>query len=286
MIKADNNTSSRQITIYPEATALTIAGSDPSGGAGLQADLKTFQQLGVYGMSAVTLVTVQNTKGVRQVEVLDPALTRAQIAAVLEDIPPKAIKTGALGTAEMVRTVSGTLAGLNQPIVVDPVLVSKHGDTLANDEVVEAYQTSLLKHATIVTPNRFEAEKLTGIQLVDPPSTAEAIARLQEFGAEFVLLKLGEQDGQSKHIFGDGQQNTELSCARLGTASNHGSGCVLSAVITSLLALGATRDDLLAVMDLAIVRTLDGIAANTSLGSGIHPVDVRAVVVDPGEWND
>ena len=161
--------------IFPRAVALTIAGSDPSGGAGLQADLKTFQQLGVYGMTAVTLITVQNTQSLQRIEVLSPEMVVAQLDAVLVDIPPRAIKTGALGNAAVVQAVGERLQGVDGPLVVDPVLVSKHGQLLAGDDVMEAYRKYLLPQALLVTPNRFEAERLTGLKLDSPQRVAEAI---------------------------------------------------------------------------------------------------------------
>ena len=139
------------LRITPSATALTIAGSDPSGGAGLQADLKTFQQLGVYGMSVVTLLTVQNTQAVTRVHVLPNDLILEQLLAVLSDIPPRAIKIGAIGNPDVVHTISEVLGDVSCPIVVDPVLVSKHGHLLADDDVVHAYRTKLLSHAFLVT---------------------------------------------------------------------------------------------------------------------------------------
>lgn len=207
--------------LFPHAVALTIAGSDPSGGAGLQADLKTFQQLGVFGMSAVTLLTVQNTQAVTQVQTLSPQWVVDQIRAVVTDIPPSAIKVGALGTAAMVRAVAEELSGLcgshGVPLIVDPVLVSKHGHALVDPNesesaVVNAYREHLLPLATMVTPNRFEALKLGGpagstlrpeaIGAADFQTWAAAILRL---GPRAVLLKAGGVDGHSLHIFGQSQ---------------------------------------------------------------------------------
>src|SRR5450432_3717720 len=141
--------------------ALTIAGSDPSGGAGIQADLKTFHQFGVYGEAVITLLTVQNTVRVSRVEVMAPALVLEQLAAVLEDIPPAAAKTGALGSAEMVSAVARAAGGFGFPLVVDPVMVSKHGLALLPDSAVCAIREKLLPHAALVTPNVPEAEALT-----------------------------------------------------------------------------------------------------------------------------
>ena len=258
-----------------EAVALTIAGSDPSGGAGLQADLKVFQQLGVYGMSVVTLITVQNTQRVSRVEVLTTDLVRDQLEAVLEDIPPRAIKTGALGQAEVVRAVGQRLADRPCPLVVDPVLVSKHGHALASDDVARACIEHLLPHAWLVTPNRFEAERLTGIALDSPMSIDRAIAQLRSYGAQHVLLKLGEVNGRSMHILSLAGENCELTAPRCEDGNTHGSGCVLAAVITACIALG--EGDLRAAAEVAIERTLNTVRSRSKLGKGVHPVDVRGL---------
>ncbi len=269
------------IQFSPNATALTIAGSDPSGGAGLQADLKTFQQLGVYGMSVITLLTVQNTQAVTHVEVLPASLIRDQLNAVLTDIPPRAIKTGALGSADVVRTVSENLKDVSCPVVVDPVLVSKHGHVLVTDDVVEAYRTHLLPLAFMVTPNRFEAERLTGITLSDEHSVAMAIKRLQHFGARNVLIKLGEVSGRSHHWMngenpGSRPEEARLfESVRMPTNNTHGTGCILAATITAKLALGETRPHELAAF--AIQRVSEAVAVNTHLGHGIHPAEIRAM---------
>jgi hydroxymethylpyrimidine/phosphomethylpyrimidine kinase len=263
------------VTIYPRAVALTIAGSDPSGGAGLQADLKTFQQLGVYGMSVVTLITVQNTQVVRRVEVLSAGLVLDQLEAVLTDIPPGVIKTGALGNAEMVRSVSERLQNVECPIVVDPVLVSKHGHLLADDDVVEAYKKFLLPQAWLVTPNRFEAERLTGVSLEGPEQISEAIHRLEHLGARHVLIKLGAVEGQAQHMLSLATHNAELVVPRLPEGNTHGAGCVLSAAIAAKVALGET--DVKQAVLFGIQRTLDAIHCNTQLGHGIHPVETRVM---------
>src|SRR5215471_15980093 len=143
-------------------TALTIAGSDPSGGAGVQADLKTFHQFGIYGEAVITLITVQNTRRVSQVHVLSPDLVTAQVDAVLEDIPPHAAKTGALGSADMVVAVARVADRFEFPLVVDPVMISKHGLPLIADDAVRAIRELLLPRAALVTPNIPEAEALTG----------------------------------------------------------------------------------------------------------------------------
>lgn len=263
------------VEIIPRAVALTIAGSDPSGGAGLQADLKTFQQLGVYGMSVVTLVTVQNTLSVRRVEVLPQELVLEQLDAVLADIPPRAIKTGALGNAGVVEAVGRRLENVNCPILVDPVLVSKHGHSLADEAVVDAYKKFILPRSWLITPNRFEAERLAGLSLDSLDRVAEAIHRLRELGAQHVLVKLGKKGGKSRHMLGLSTHNSELAVPRLPEGNSHGAGCVLSAAISANVALGQT--DVEAAVMFGIKRTFDAIHCNTQLGKGIHPVETRVI---------
>ena len=266
----------KTITLTPNATALTIAGSDPSGGAGLQADLKTFQQLGVYGMSVVTLITVQNTQRVSRVQVLDADLIIEQLNAVVEDIYPQVIKTGALGNAKIVAALGERLAELQIPKIIDPVLVSKHGDSLADDDVVEAIKEHLLPQAYVVTPNRFEAERLTGLTLDNEDSVAEAIFRIQECGAQHVLIKLGDVDGDSQHVMNYENSNTCFIIPRLRDAKNtHGSGCILSAALAARLALG--EQDLKAAVNFAIEQVYQAIYCNTELGQGVHPAEIRAI---------
>jgi hydroxymethylpyrimidine/phosphomethylpyrimidine kinase len=266
----------RTLRITPRATALTIAGSDPSGGAGLQADLKMFQQAGVYGMSAVTLLTVQNTQGVSRVETLNPQLVRDQIRCVLTDIPPAAIKIGALGTAEIVRVVADELQDCECPIVVDPVLVSKHGHSLADEDVEDAYRSELLPLATIVTPNRFETERLTGVKLSDADSVGEAIEILKSFGVQHALIKRGKVDGQAQHWLSLEDENHCIDGEWLDKQGVHGTGCILSAALTAAFALGDR--DIARIVGYAIEQTYYAIWIDTRLGKGIHPADVRATV--------
>lgn len=160
--------------------ALTIAGSDPSGGAGIQADLKTFHQFGVYGEAAVTLLTVQNTTSVERVECMPAALVAAQVRAVLADIRPAAAKTGALGSREVVEAVAALAAEFDFPLVVDPVLISKHGMPLAADEAREAIATRLLPRAYLITPNLEEAAALSGLEVSDDAGMRRAAERLAE----------------------------------------------------------------------------------------------------------
>ena len=171
--------------------ALTIAGSDPSGGAGIQADLKTFHQLGVYGTAAITLITVQNTTRVSRVETLDPALVAEQITAVLEDLPPQAAKTGAMGTAAIIEAVGqrGMTLRRNVPLVVDPVMISKHGAPLMDADARTALRDLLIPNAALVTPNLPEAAELAECRVRTSDQMKEAAMRIAQLGARAVLSR-------------------------------------------------------------------------------------------------
>jgi hydroxymethylpyrimidine/phosphomethylpyrimidine kinase len=231
--------------------------------------------LGVYGMSVVTLITVQNTQTVARVEVLSPTLILEQLDVVLADIPPRAIKVGALGNADVVRAVGERLSEVGCPIIVDPVLVSKHGHSLANDEIVEAYKQYLLPHALLVTPNRFEAQRLTGLQLDSEDEVAKAIYILQQLGTRHVLIKVGEIDGQSQHVLSLSDQNVGILMPRVQTTHTHGTGCILAAAITAKLARGET--DVSEAVHFGIERTYETLQIETELGKGLHPAEIRAM---------
>lgn len=261
---------------FPAAiSAMSIAGSDPSGGAGLQADLKVFQELQVYGTSAISLLTVQNTRGVQRVEIMPVDLVRDQIRAVLEDIPPNAIKTGALGSAEMIEMVAEELGGVSAPLVVDPVLVSKHGHSLAGDEVSAAYLKFLFPKSLLITPNRFEAERLAGIEILDSESAQRAIQFLSDRGAPHVLLKAGSRDGQSQHFLGSAEGSVEIRTPRFENAATHGSGCVLAATVTALLA--RQEHSLPELVHRAVQMTLAAVNPSVRLGTGLSPADSRGL---------
>ena len=245
--------------------ALTIAGSDPSGGAGIQADLKTFHQFGVYGEAVITLLTVQNTQRVSRVEVLPQALVLDQLAAVLEDIPPHAVKTGALGTPEMVRSIARAIVGFTFPLVVDPVMVSKHGAPLGGGGWED-----LIPLATLVTPNLPEAEILTGT--TDMRGAAES---LYEMGARAVLIKGGHGAGDAVDLLFDGSEWTEFRSPRVDTRHTHGTGCTYSAAITAGLAAGVPLRDAVARAKRFIDAAIRG---NPGLGHGCGPVNHFAEV--------
>ena len=249
--------------------ALTIAGSDPSGGAGLQADLKTFHAHDVYGTAAVTLLTVQNTRRVSRVELSSPALVREQIEAVLADVPPGAAKTGALGGAAIVREVSALAARFDFPLVVDPVMISKHGAALLDEEAAVAMQ-ELLACATLVTPNAPEAAALTGMRVDDVGQARAAAERLAETGCG-VLLKGGHLPGAEvvDLLLVEGELH-ELRAPRIDTVHTHGTGCTYSAAITARLARG---EELVEAVRGAKEWLHRAIATAPGLGGGQGPLN-------------
>jgi hydroxymethylpyrimidine/phosphomethylpyrimidine kinase len=226
----------------PVPSALTIAGSDSGGGAGLQADLKTFERYGVYGMSAVTLVTAQNRRRMGQVFLLPPDLVAAQIECAWEECAPGAIKTGALGSKAIVEAVVHALKSHHlPPLVVDPVLVSSSGRKLLEPDGIDALVTQLFPLATLITPNLLEAEVLLqrAISADDEAQMWEAAHALKRFGPKAVLLKGGHASGpEAVDFLLDGQTCHRLALPRRVGAELHGSGCLLSAAIAARLAWG------------------------------------------------
>ncbi len=258
--------------------ALTIAGSDPSGGAGIQADLKTFHQFGVYGEAVLTLLTVQNTVRVERVECLEPELVLAQLAAVLEDIPPRAAKTGALGNAKLVEAIAAAAAGFSFPLVVDPVMISKHGAALLTADAMDAVRDRLVPRAALLTPNLAEAAALTGIDIGDVDGMKRAAERLCGMGAAAVLVKGGHAAGGATDVLLCNGKFYEFPAPRLSTRHTHGTGCTYSAAITAGLARG---DELPAAVARAKCFIQKAIASNPGLGRGAGPVNHLAPVEDP-----
>jgi len=260
---------------HPPPVALTIAGSDPSGGAGIQADLKTFHQFGAYGEAVITLLTVQNTVRVSRVEVMPPWLVLEQIAAVVEDIPPAAAKTGALGSLEVVEAVAGAAADFAFPLVVDPVMVSKHGLPLLPESAMHAIRERLLPHAALVTPNVPEAEALTGLTIRNLDDVRRAACLIHAMGARAVLIKGGHLESDANDVLFDGAEYREFPAPRIATRHTHGTGCTYSAAITAALAAGATLAEAVAKGKRFIHQAIRG---NPGLGHGCGPVDHHAEV--------
>src|SRR5574340_799669 len=253
--------------------ALTIAGSDPSGGAGIQADLKTFHQFGVYGEAVITLLTVQNTLRVDRVECMTPDLVIQQIRATVEDIPPHAAKTGALGSAAVVEAVAEAAAQFTFPLVVDPVMISKHGLPLAASDAVAAFRERLLPRAMLVTPNIPEAEALAGMEIPDAGAMREAARRIGEMGPRAVLVKGGHLAGDAIDVLYDGRAFREYRAPRFETRHTHGTGCTYSAAITASLALGLPLE---AAIERAKRYITQAIRGNPGLGGGAGPVNHHA----------
>jgi hydroxymethylpyrimidine/phosphomethylpyrimidine kinase len=252
--------------------ALTIAGTDSGGGAGVGADLKTFEAHGVWGTCAVVAVTAQNTLGVQAFEVLPGALVRDQIVSVAGDIGIDAAKTGMLATAELVGVVAAALAEVGGPLlVVDPVFVSKHGDTLLADDAVAALRRLLLPIATVVTPNLPEASALTGVDIRDRSGMEEAAAVLARTGVGTVMVKGGHLGGEESPdlVWSDGRA-TWLEAPRIAGRHTHGTGCTLSASITAGLARGMDPADACVAAKRFVERA---IAAGVDLGAGVGPVN-------------
>lgn len=221
---------------------LTIAGSDSGGGAGIQADLKTFSALGCYGCSVITALTAQNTQGVINISGVEPSFIKDQLNAVLDDIGAGAIKIGMLHSSEVINGVADVLARYHSiPIVVDPVMVAKSGDRLLKEEAIETLKRSLLPLAKVVTPNLPEAEVLTGEQVKDQLSMETQLPRLSNFGPDSVLLKGGHlNDSDSPDFFYNAKDNKtiRLPGKRIQTSNTHGTGCTLSSAIAAYLATG------------------------------------------------
>ncbi len=248
--------------------ALTIAGSDPSGGAGIQADLKTFHQFGVYGEAVITLLTVQNTRTVSRVELLDAGLVRQQIEAVLSDIRPGAAKTGALGSAALIETVAEAIGDV--PLVVDPVMISKHGAPLIAAEAAEALRGRLFAKAELVTPNLHEAAALTGLPVETEAQMVAAGRRLLELGPRAVLVKGGHLAGQASDVLVTAETVDWFTAERTDTPHTHGTGCTYSAAITALLAAGRPLRNAVAEAKAFIT---EAIRTNPGLGHGHGPVN-------------
>ena len=252
-------------------TVLSIAGSDSSGGAGIQADIKTISALGCYASTAITAITVQNTTGVFAVQAVNPEIVEAQIDAVMTDIPPMAVKTGMLYDADCVAAVARALKRNHATnIVVDPVMVSTSGSPLIAPEAIEAVKSLLFPMSALVTPNRNEAEWLTGE--TDPARQADAFHAM---GCRNVLLKGGDSDRtdvKTDYLSIVGTGLTPLTADAVDTRNSHGTGCTLSAAIASYLAMGHSIDDAVARGKLYVTRALQA-GTFVECGKGHGPVN-------------
>ncbi len=250
--------------------ALTIAGSDPSGGAGLQADLKTFHQHGVYGMAVVSLLTVQSTRGVTRVDPVSAELLAQQLDHLLADLTPGAAKTGALGNAALVEVVAARAKAFSFPLVVDPVMISKHGHPLIDASAVTAVKEQLLPVSFLLTPNTQEAAALTVRTFETHAQAKDAAKALAQLGARHVLVKGGHLHGAPIDVLLTEGTLHELHAERIDTKHTHGTGCTYSAAIVARLSLGAPL--LTAVTDAKAWLTR-AIATAPGIGSGVGPVN-------------
>lgn len=265
------------ITTMTIPIAMTIAGSDPSGGAGIQADLKTFHQRGVYGTSVVTLLTAQNTQRVSRVEVMSRGIVADQLEAVLEDTAPAAAKTGALGSREIVELVAETAREFRFPLVVDPVMISKHGHELMTVEARETFAATLVARAFLITPNLPEAAELAHMAVGDLDSMKKAAVRIARLGARGVLIKGGHLEDDAVDVLYWEEEFRLFRSARIRTPHTHGTGCTFSACITAELAKGR---DLPEAVETAKRFITKAIATNPGLGRGCGPVNHHARLDD------
>ncbi len=258
-------------------SALTIAGSDSSGGAGIQADIKTMSAFGVYGTTAVTAVTAQNTLGVRRSLYLEPSLVAAQIDAVIEGVGADAAKTGMLGSAAIIEVVAERLSHHGVPnIVVDPVMVATSGALLMETDAVETLKSALLPLARLVTPNIPEAEALTGARVVSLEDMEEAARAIAALGPANVLVKAGHAEGDATDVLFDGSGFTRFTVARVEGRKVHGTGCTLSAALASCLAKGKSLEDAVVEAKAFVTRAIAA-AVDTGVGGALanHLVPVE-----------
>jgi hydroxymethylpyrimidine/phosphomethylpyrimidine kinase len=256
------------------AIALTIAGSDSSGGAGLQADLKTFAALGVYSASAITALTAQNTQGVEAVLVVPPDFVARQIKVVARDLNVAAVKIGMLATSEVIEAVAGALESLpGIPVVLDPVMVAASGDVLLDEDAIETLRTVLVPRAILITPNLPEAAKLLGHdEAKDERAMSGQAAALRRLGAKAVLIKGGHAEGdQAIDILVDDAGELRLEAPRIKTANTHGTGCTLSSAIAAELAKGAALREAITRAK-AYVTAAIAAADELHVGQGRGPV--------------
>lgn len=257
---------------YIPPSVLTIAGSDSGGGAGIQADLKTMTVLGTYGLSVITALTAQNTTGVYGIEPASPAFVAKQLQVVLDDFPLKAAKTGMLFSAEIMEAIVPLLRKVSFPLVVDPVCVSQSGHRLLREDAIGALRTLVLPLATLVTPNRPEAETLAGMDIDSEDDVREAVTRILDMGSKAVLLKGGHFDGDVMvdWLGMPGQEPIPLKHARVRTHNAHGTGCTLSSAIAAYLARGERLED-------AVIRgkkyLLQALEQSFELGHGDGPTN-------------
>ncbi|KQR69308.1 hydroxymethylpyrimidine/phosphomethylpyrimidine kinase [Rhizobium sp. Leaf384] len=255
------------------AVALTIAGSDSGGGAGIQADIKTFSALETFATSVITAVTAQNTTGVTAVEDISSALIAAQMAAIFADMDVRALKIGMVSRAETIETIAAGLAGFAGPVVLDPVMVATSGDRLLREEAIDALRTVLVPRAAIVTPNLPEAALLTGTPVAqDRTGMTQQAEAILKAGAGTVLIKGGHGDGpESVDLLFDGNSVRTFAAPRIATRNDHGTGCTLAAAITAHLARGYDIVEAISLSKTYLHQALEA-GRGLSIGKGRGPV--------------
>ncbi|MBP2655208.1 MAG: phosphomethylpyrimidine kinase [Firmicutes bacterium] len=252
-------------------TALTIAGSDSSGGAGIQADIKSFSANGVFGMSVITAVTAQNTQGVIAVQDIDEEIIAKQIAAIFDDIKVNAVKIGMVSRSETIHTVAAGLKTYHAGnVVVDPVMISKSGCHLLRPEAIESLISELLPLATVATPNIPEAEEITGTKIVSLTDMENAAKAIHQLGPKYVLLKGGHREDNATDILFDGKSFEYLESPRIATKNTHGTGCTLSSAIAANL---AQNYSVLDAVKLAKEYITTAIEHSLSIGNGVGPTN-------------
>ncbi|MBM7620809.1 hydroxymethylpyrimidine/phosphomethylpyrimidine kinase [Bacillus tianshenii] len=252
--------------------ALTIAGSDSGGGAGIQADLKTFQELKVYGMSAITAITAQNTLGVQAVYPIPLDMVLKQLLSIEADLKPDALKTGMLFSSELIEAVSGQIKSFQWGnVVVDPVMIAKGGSRLLQEDAVRSMRESLIPLATVITPNIPEAEALTEIPIRSMKDRQQAARILHKLGADFVVIKGGHGNGNELiDLIYDGDRFLEMKSFRIATKNTHGTGCTFAAAITAQLAKGESVLDAIQIGKQYIHAAIED---SLQIGSGHGPTN-------------
>ncbi len=260
------------------ARALTVAGSDSGGGAGIQADLKTFAALGVHGMCAITTITAQNTVGVHAVQDIDVEVIRSQIRVVVEDIGVDAVKTGMLHTFQIINAVAEELSKLSKPIVVDPVMIAKSGAELLKQDAVKSLIERMLPIATVLTPNALEASRLAGFAVKTLEDAKRAAKAIAEMGPKAVVVKGGHISAEKSAdtLYYDGEFRI-LESVRIDTKNTHGTGCVFASAIAAELAKGS---DIINAVLVAKQFVLNAIKSGISIGKGHGPVNPSASVYE------
>ncbi|MEG6584646.1 bifunctional hydroxymethylpyrimidine kinase/phosphomethylpyrimidine kinase [Dendrosporobacter sp. 1207_IL3150] len=250
-------------------TALTIAGSDSSGGAGIQADLKTFAALGVFGMSVITAITAQNTCGVTNIRDMDAEIIVDQIDAIYDDIKVNAVKIGMLSNSEIIKTVSSSLVRHDaKNIIVDTVMVSKSGSHLLKKDAINTLKEYLIPLALVVTPNLYEASELVGFEVANENDMRNAAIKIHEMGSKYVVVKGGHLPGNACDLLYDGSEFITLANERINTIHTHGTGCTFSSAIASGLAKGLSVEEAVAEAKKFITMAITN---GFSLGKGVGP---------------